>query len=175
MSDTDATNALVKTLDPGAEHAWLARMVGTWEGPVLTWFEPGTAPEESVWRARGDSLLGGRFVRLDYQGSQAMGAPHAGVLTFGYERSEKQYNAHWIDSFHTGTAMMLSVGELEGDLTTGDGEINLRGTYAAGAERWGWRTTLRQPSEQELLIVMYNVPPAGQEDRAVEVRLRRVG
>lgn len=149
-----------------AEHDLLASFVGEWAGPVSTWFDPTGAPEVSSWRLSAAPVLGGRFVRLTYSGV-AMGKAHAGEILLGYERDEKRYTAAWIDSFHSGTQMMVSHGQAEGD------GIALRGTYPAGEERWGWGTRFRRDGDT-LLIAMTNAGPGGPEDRAVEATLTRV-
>ncbi|MES2641299.1 MAG: DUF1579 domain-containing protein [Myxococcota bacterium] len=152
-------------MNPGPEHDRLATFVGDWSGPVSTWFDPDGAPEESAWRLSGALVLGGRFVRLTYSGT-AMGKPHAGEILLGYERDEKRYTAAWIDSFHSGTQIMVSHGQAEGD------GISVLGSYPAGDERWGWRTRFRRDGDS-LVIAMTNLGPSGPEDRAVEAVLTR--
>lgn len=157
---------LVSPFTTGAEHDRLAAFVGEWAGPVSTWFDPNGAPEMSSWRLTGVPLLDGRFVRLTYQGI-AMGKPHAGELLLGFERDEKRFTVTWIDSFHTGTQVMVSHGGVQGDT------IAVLGSYPAGEERWGWRTRFRRDGDT-FVIAMTNLGPAGPEDRAVEATLTRV-
>lgn len=159
MVHVDATNAPTKPFDPTAEHRVLLGMVGTYEGQTETWFDPEKEPERTTSRARVESLLGGRFVRMDYQGT-AMGAAHAGQMIIGFHRDAAVYELTWIDSFHTGTATMVSTGAANGEV------INVLGSYVAGGERWGWRTTLRS-HEGALVIEAFNITPAGDESRAI--------
>jgi hypothetical protein len=162
----DATSAPTTPFNPTAHHTALHELVGRWAGETQLYLDPSAPPETSRTEATVESLLGGRWVRIDYQGT-AMGKPHAGVLMLGYHRDAHSFEAAWIDSFHTGTAIMLSVGE------PGDGSISVLGSYAAGAERWGWRTTLRRDGADGLVIEALNITPAGEAHPAVTTRLRR--
>ena len=78
-----------------------------------------------------------------------------------------QYELCWVDSFHTGSAMMLSLGDLRAD-----GLISVTGSYQAGDERWGWRTEIEV--DDALVVRAFNISPAGEESRAIEARWTRV-
>lgn len=161
----DVGNAEVAPFDSKREHDLLARFSGSWKGPVKTWFDPAKEPEESSWTAEGERILGGRFVRIDYRGT-AMGKPHAGEMLLAYERDEARFTMVWIDSFHTGTQATVCHGEADGDAVT------FLGSYPAGKERWGWRTTLRAGAGG-ITIEMTNIEPGGTEHRAVLATLAR--
>jgi hypothetical protein len=165
MTRTDATEAPTAPFTDGPEHQRLRSLVGTWDGLVRTWFEPDKPPDETRLAARIDALLGGRFVRIDYQGT-AMGKPHAGQMLLAYERDERRYAMAWLDSFHTGTALMLSTGQADAD-----GAVSVLGSYAAGDERWGWRTVFRFGDRP--VIQAFNIPPGMDEVPAIEIRLTR--
>ncbi len=151
----------------GPEHDALATFCGEWRGEGALWLDPSAAPDRATWEVRATALFGGRFVRFAYTHSVG-GTPHAGELTLAYERDEKRYTAAWIDSFHTGTMLLVSHGEAD------DAGIVVLGSYPAGPERWGWRTRVAREGEG-LVITMWNITPAGEAFPAVEVRLARVG
>jgi hypothetical protein len=163
----DATNAATAPFQPGAPHETLRNMVGRWSGQTQTWLDPASAPDESKTEVTVESLLGGRWIRIDYQ-STVQGKPHAGQRLVGFHKDAMVFEIAWVDSFHTGTSVILSTGA-----PRPDGAVAVLGSYGAGNERWGWRTVLRQPQPGELVIEEYNISPAGQEDRAVETRLTR--
>ncbi|MCP3101057.1 DUF1579 domain-containing protein [Myxococcus sp. K15C18031901] len=175
-NELDATTAPTTTFDAGDEHRALKQWVGRWEGPTRTWFDPAGAPEESHTHARVEALLGGRFVRIDYQ-STAMGKPHAGQLLVGFDTGEGQYTAAWVDSFHMSASMMHSTGA-----PREDGRVCVLGSYAASMcddqgvtqkQRWGWRTVIHQPDADTLVVESFNIWPEGREDPAVHTRLSR--
>lgn len=140
--------------------------MGDWSGPVSTWFDPNAAPEVSAWRLSAVPALGGRFLRLTYSGV-AMGKAHAGEMLLAYERDEKRHTSTWVDTFHTGTQVMVSHGQIEGDV------LVLLGSYPAGDERWGWCTRFRREGDT-FVIAMANLGPDGKEYPGLEVVLTRV-
>jgi len=150
-------------------HARLARIAGVWSGTAKTWLEPGAAPMEAGWEGRAASILGGRFLRFEYRSSIGQ-EPLAGELMIAFESGEKLWRISWVDSFHTGTAILVSVGE-----STRAAEIDVRGDYfaAEGHPRWGWRTRIDDSRADSLSIRMFNITPEGEEMPGVEVTLER--
>jgi hypothetical protein len=163
----DATNAQTTPFGAAApQHELLAGMAGNWRGTTRTWLDPNAAPEETPTEATAEMLLGGRFLRIDYRGTVA-GKPHAGQMIVGFHNDAQSFELLQIDSFHTGSMMMLSTGPVGPG-----GAVSVLGSYPAGNERWGWRTVLRRDAE-ELVIEAFNIAPDGQEFPAIETRLRR--
>jgi hypothetical protein len=74
-------------------------------------------------------------------------------------------SAHWIDSWHTGTAAIAFAGTSTGVA------LSVRGTYPTPpGPDWGWRIDLAA-DDAALRVVMFNVWPAdqgGKEELAVE-------
>jgi hypothetical protein len=165
--ELNASSAPTAPFDPSTGHQKLARMSGSWDGPTLTWLDPSAPPDESRTRARIDPLLGARFIRMDYH-AKVEGNPHAGQMIFGFDPGQDRYSMVWIDSFHTGTTPMVSIGELRPD-----GAIHFLGSYGPEAQKWGWRTVIRQDDDNHLLLEAFNISPDGREDRAIETRLTR--
>jgi hypothetical protein len=164
------TEKFEKSLADGP-HFELSRLAGEWEGIARTWFEPGKLADESPVKGKIRSILGGRFVMHEYEGSLS-NAPLQGIAIIGYHLALRKYQVAWVDSFHNGTAIMLSEGKRD---TT---EMNVTGSYAyvtPGLEQhWGWRTTIELVNEDELVLRAYNVSPEGQEDLATEAVYKRV-
>ncbi len=163
----DATSAPTAPFEPTPQHQALADIAGRWSGDTELYLDPSAPPELSHIDATIETLLGGRWIRIDYRGT-AMAQPHAGVLLLGFHRDANVFEAAWIDSFHTGTSMMMSVGE-----PLADDAVSVLGSYAAGGARWGWRTTLRR-TPSELVIESFNITPDGQSHPAIVTRLRRI-
>lgn len=148
------------------EHERMKRWAGTWAGEVRTIIDPGK-PDLAMWRGNVELLFGGRFAELVYAG-EVQGRPHQGRLLIAFEKDEAQWRTCWLDTFHTGTAMLVSAGPRT------DGAISVKGDYfVAGHPRWGWRTELDDAREDRLVLRMFNVTPGGQEDPGVEVTLVR--
>jgi hypothetical protein len=106
-------------------------------------------------------LLGGRFVRIDYDWAYR-GTPQQGSLLIGYEADADAVTAHWVDTWHMGDKVMACRGSAEAD-----GGLSVRGSYAAPpGPAWGWRIVL-VPDGQRLRLVMFNITPLDQEALAV--------
>lgn len=147
-------------------HAQLAQMAGNWQGTTRTWFGPDQLANESEITASIRPVLNGRFLLHEYE-CRFDGKPEQGVALYGFHIDEAQWEAAWVDDFHTGSAILFSQG-------VGDA-FNAGGSYFAGAgePRWGWRTEITQSDKDRLLITMYNRPPGGTEVKAVEFDYRR--
>jgi hypothetical protein len=136
---------------------------GSWQGPNQLWLPPAEMPYESQSMASITPMLGGKFVRIDYTWAFD-GQPQEGLLLVGYEMKEDVITAVWVDSWHTSSKFMICQGVAEGD-----GQIVVRGSYAAPpGPDWGWRIVIGPGDGDTFRLVMYNIPPEGQEDLAVE-------
>lgn len=156
---------LAASLKEGA-HAGLAAMAGDWQGTTRTWFGPDQLANEAPVTASMRLVLGGRFLLHEYT-CTFNGKPESGLALYGYHIDEAQFEAAWIDDFHTGTAIQSASG-------TGE-NFSVTGSYYAGEghPRWGWRTEIRQDAADHLLVTMYNIPPGEAEVKAVEFDYRR--
>jgi len=143
---------------------FLPKLNGRWRGVTTTWFEPGPGFQDP-WEVEFRLLPGGNFA-LQEHSIQVQGQPHQGWALIGRDDHE-HYSVSLADSFHTSTTGVLHMtGGLE------DGALSVLGSYAAGEERWGWRTTMTFEGES-LLIRAFNIAPDGSEYPALEARLNR--
>jgi Protein of unknown function (DUF1579) len=158
-----------RPFEPDAQHQRLLRLCRAWRGTAKTYMDPThqQPPLEAPWDGRIAPILGGRFVRFTYR-TQLEDKPIAGELLIAYESGEKLYRTAWVDSFHTGTAILASQGD------DGGGAIEVLGRWFAGegAGHWGWRTVIDDSAADALVIRMFNISPDGQQDLGVEITLR---
>jgi hypothetical protein len=160
---------LAQSLARGGVHHRLAQLAGTWAGTARTWFEPDKLAETAPIAGSIQSLLDGRFMIHHYR-SSLHGKPITGMAIHGYHIDFDRYETAWIDSFHTGTSILFSVGERRGN----DGPMSVLGHYSVpGGEPWGWRTAIEMPDPDHLVITHYNIMPGCDEARAVEIQYTR--
>lgn len=153
-------------------HAVLTRAVGDWEGTARTWFEPGKLGDTSPVRGSVRSVLGGRFVVHEYEGTLC-GDALRGLAIIGHALPEGRWECAWVDSFHNGTRIMLSLGEAGAAAEP----PSVLGSYPAPeGPPWGWRTELDVSGAPGRLVVRhFNITPDGDEALAVELDYRRAG
>jgi Protein of unknown function (DUF1579) len=145
----------------------LVACAGSWVGTNRLQDPHADSPEVSPATATVTPVLGGRFVRLDYTWAYR-GTPQEGSLLIGYDAGAGEATAHLTDTWHMGDKVMACRGAVEPN-----GEISVRGSYAAPpGPDWGWRTVVT-PAGQALRVVMYNVTPEGREELAVEAEYAR--
>jgi hypothetical protein len=144
-------------------------LVGSWEGENRLWMDPNAAGEASPASARMELVAGGGFASLAYTWALD-GKGQDGVLLVRRADQLGPLDAVWVDSFHTGGGFMTFQGEVDPA-----GRWSLYGTYGADAgPAWGWRIAIdRDEGEDTFRLAMWNVPPGGADERAVEARFWR--
>ena len=95
---------------PGAPHAALAKMAGTYDLAIRSWNAPGAPPTEEKGTATRSMVLGGR-VMVEQTQSTMMGQPFTGHGMHGYDNVSGKYWATWSDSMSTG--LMVSEGDCD--------------------------------------------------------------
>jgi hypothetical protein len=121
--------------------------------------------EQCVSDATLTAVLGGRFLRIDYDWKYR-DEPQEGSLLLGHDPKSGEATAYWVDTWHNGFRGMFLTGE-----RSAPGLFSLRGSYAAPpGPDWGWRMHIHMVEGNSLKIVMHNVTPDGREELAVESR-----
>jgi len=160
---------MTKYATPGDHHKHLEWMVGAWTTKSSFWPAPGAPPLESAGKARHSSLLGGRFVRVTYEGDFS-GQLFTGEGTVGYDKFKNKYVESWQDNF--GTMMLYATGECDGQ-----GKVRImRGDVddvMAGKPSW-FREVYRFDGPDRYTLEMWGPGPDGKEFRAFEIVHTRV-
>lgn len=149
----------------------LGRLPGAWSGTNRLWFMPTDPAFESSTTAVVEPVAEGQATLVRYAWSHE-GTPHAGVMVILHKATTPEEDAvTWLDSFHTGRALMNFRGGI-----TDDGRLSVLGSYAAPeGPPWGWRITIERPESDSWALRMYNIEPEGEEMLAVEATYRKSG
>jgi hypothetical protein len=141
---------------------WLASRAGRWTGTSRLQDPHNQLQDESRSTLTITPVLGGRFVRCDYDWAYR-GQTQEGSYLIGHEVASNTITAYWADTWHMGDKAMVCRGPI------GPGEsLSVRGSYEAPpGPDWGWRTEIAADG-QVLRLVMHNVTPDGQEELAVD-------
>ncbi len=154
-----------------ADRLSLEALVGAWDETSRLWLDPRGPGEASAATASVVLVAGGEFASIAYTWSFG-GQPQDGLLLVRLSDGPSALGAVWVDSFHTSGGFMTFRDEVDPS-----GRRSLYGTYAAQeGPAWGWRIALEEDDDADdgFRLAMWNVPPEGMDERAVEARFRRV-
>ena len=112
MSPEEAAmmQAYQKAGTPGAQHADLAKAVGTYDLSIRSWGAPGAAPLVETGTATRAMTLDGRVMTEDVQATMH-GQPFTGHGMQGYDNVSGKWWGTWNDSMSTG--VMVSEGSCD--------------------------------------------------------------
>ncbi len=156
-----AMAAMEKAATPGAPHAWLATMAGSWDFSGSFWSKPGDPPMASTGKAERSLILGGR-VLTEKVTSEFFGQPFEGFGMTGYDNVSGKYWGTWTDNMSTG--IMTSTG------TCKDSKCEFEGK--AFDPVTGKLATSRMTSEHSAtreVHAMYGPGPDGKEFKMMEL------
>ena len=152
---------------PGAPHAALAEMVGTYDLSIRSWHSPDAPPTVEAGTATRSMVLGGRVMVEDVQ-SQMHGQPFTGHGMHGYDNVSGKHWSTWNDSMSTG--VMVS----EGDCSD-DGACTFTGSWndPVTTGKINARMTTKWTSPDVQLFEMFAPGPDGKEARMMEITYTR--
>lgn len=121
----------MKLIEPGAPHASLKKMEGDWTTSTKIWMDPKAPPMESAGKATMKMVLGGRFLRQDFDGTM-MGMPMQGMGMTGFDNNRRVYVGTWADSMNTAILSMTGGISPDGKTITMFGAMDEPSTKEVG-------------------------------------------
>jgi hypothetical protein len=144
------------------------KIAGEWTGENLlrlSWMSPSEFRSPSVLKV--GRAAKGCFLSVTYTWAHE-NTPHEAFLLVGVDPNDKVATAAWVDSWHMNSKVMSLRGTMDDN-----GHIDLRGTYEAPPDPdWGWHIVLTA-ADGRLRMQMFNCPPGGGEDLAVQADYTR--
>lgn len=85
---------------PSERHELLTYFTGEWTTSAKMWMSPDQPPMMSGGTASAEMMMGGRFVRMNYD-TDMMGMAISGEGFIGYDNVAGRYQSAWVDSSST--------------------------------------------------------------------------
>ena len=136
---------------PGPEHKLLAKLEGTWNAKVKSWFGPGEPKESSGVMVR-TMIMDGRFLHEEFQG-EFLGKKFLGSGVTGFDVNKKKFVMAWIDNFGTGIDTRTGTYDKDNKTFTFQGEEDSPETGKTKI-----RDVLKLVSAEEQVFEMYRTP-----------------
>ncbi|NGP53519.1 DUF1579 family protein [Thioalkalivibrio sp. XN8] len=147
----------------------LGRLAGDWQAISRLWLSPQDPVRESESLAAIRSTGREQFNELEYSWAFD-GRPQVGRLILGQDHASHAVKAVWFDSWHMKNDFMVCQGSVDPT-----GVVAVKGTYAAPpGPDWGWEIIIEPDAQGGFALSMYNIPPGGGPELAVEAKYTRV-
>ena len=162
----------MKTANPDDNHAKLNDFVGTWDATTHFWMAPGMPPETSTGVSEIKSILDGRFIQENYEGTMQMPGmdpmPFKGMGIIGYDIAKGEYTGVWADTM--ATMMINSTGQFDDRTKT----LTLKSHFDCPMDGPSdMRMTYTVVSPDELKLEGFKTPEGKEEVKAMEVIYKR--
>jgi hypothetical protein len=158
VRDDVAMQKWVEFMTPGQEHELLRQRVGKWTVKLQMWTAPDSSPLVSEGEAQIESVLGGRYVVQQMNGT-LQDREFKGRSTTGYDKLKDKFVSVWIDNF--GTGFLVSTGTYDQSTRT----FNYS-TMTPDVEQGDYkriRTAERIVGQDKWVVEMYDTTDDGEE------------
>ncbi|MBO6738500.1 MAG: DUF1579 family protein [Phycisphaerales bacterium] len=115
MGPAEMMAAMAEKAAPGEEHEQLMKTCGEWTAKSSFIMDPAAPPMESTGTMTIESVMGGRFVKCDFE-MDFMGQPFNGLSYAGYDKYHNQYVSIWMDTMSTKITYLEGNHNEDGDL-----------------------------------------------------------
>ena len=142
---------------------------GEWRAINRLWLSPGDPVRECDSHATVRLVGREQFAEIEYTWAFD-GKPQEGRIILGQDPGSHAVKAVWFDSWHMRNDFMSCYGGVDPT-----GVVAIKGAYAAPpGPDWGWEILIEPEQEDTFRLSMYNIPPGGEKEQAVEADFSRV-
>jgi hypothetical protein len=171
MTEADM-QACMEAGTPGAQHAFLAEAIGTWQGKCTHWMTPEAPPVSSEMTSTVSAMLDGRFTKCEMKGDMPGMGPFSGYGVSGFDNVSQKFVSTWMDNCSTG--IMNGTGELSADGKT----LTWNFTYNCPITKKAMvmREIERRTGKDAVTLEMFGTDPkSGKEFKMMEIAMTRKG
>lgn len=156
--DPKMMEAMQKYATPGAEHAKLKSLAGSWDAKVTMWMDPKAPPMEMTGKSEMKMVLGDRYLMQEFSGNM-MGMPFSGVGMVGYNNVLKKYQQVWVDNMSTGFINGEGGADKEGVITFINSSTDpMKNKVVKGKDIW------KIEGDKRIVSEMWGPPHKGGKD-----------
>ena len=159
-----AMEAWRKVATPGEGHKVLEPMIGSWNVKSTSWEAPGAPPTQGAGTAESSWILGGRFVREDFQGEFG-GMKFQGLGYTGYDNFKKKYVGTWMDTMGTMIMVMTGTADPSGKVLSTTSTMD----DAVTGKPMKVRTVTRIVDASKHVMEMFGPDRSGKEFKMMEI------
>lgn len=162
--------AVIAAATPGTMHEYLVKSAGVWHGENTMWMAPNAAPIKSESTTTITPILGGRFVKVEMEGTMPGAGKYHGLAIYGYDNVSGQFVSTFVDNMGTGIAK--ATGTLSDDGKT----LTWRYTYNCPVTKKPavMRDVSKFTGANTKTLVMYGVnPKTGKEYKMMKIEMTR--
>lgn len=160
-----AMKAWLAKAEPGAPHALLAKMTGSYAIESRFFAGPEVAPLISVASLEQTMVLGGRYLRQEFAGTMN-GQAYQGFGVLGFDNVKAKFFSFWVDAVST-APLQHEGGCVDAECKT----IDMRGQYLDPTTRKtkSTRLTLETNADGKLVQTLYDVDARGRPFKSLEL------
>ncbi|MBZ0177707.1 MAG: DUF1579 domain-containing protein [Melioribacteraceae bacterium] len=148
---TDEQKVWMEYMTPSWGHEMLSHGVGDYTYTAKFWMTPDAEPIVSEGKAKGEMILGGRYLQMHHSG-EMWGMPFEGISLEGYDNAKKEFFSTWIDNM--GTGLMYATGNYDAEGKT----LTYNGTYCDPMDEGKdkpFKQTIHFKEDNTMLLEMY--------------------
>jgi multimeric flavodoxin WrbA len=164
---------MMKYGTPGKEHELLKKYVGAWDVSISTWKDAMSKPETSKGTMKSMLILGGLYVKCEFQGMMMGGQNTQGLEIIGYDLFKKMYTTFWIDNMSSEFMITTGMMDMAGQVLTETGEYP--DAMNDGKTMRKFRNVTTFLADGKYKFEMFMAMPDGKEMKSMELVFTRKG